>query len=1211
MEHKLVPYQAIQYIPCSHALVFAPHPDDEVFGCGGAIMRHIERGTSVSVIVVSDGAYGVTEEKISEYIAQRQNECNAAAQILGYGIPNFWHYHDRQIDYGEKLIGEILAAIRDTQADLIYAPSVFEMHPDHRMLGMAVLEAVRRVGKTISIALYEIGIPLRPNRLLDISDLMARKVTAMECFVSQNALQRYDQHIAALNRYRTYTLPASVTAAEAYILLAAEELAVDSLNLYQSEHTRQRALGMALDSSSDIPLVSVIIRSIDRPTLSDALDSVALQAYTNIEVVIVNAKGINHRKMDNWCGRFPLRMVGTDEQSGRSRAANIGLQEAKGSYLIFLDDDDWFEADHIERLVQAIINNPDIKVVYSGTKCVDENNHPLPTQFITPYNSIQLIAGNYIPIHSALFSRELLDRGCAVDESLDLFEDWDFWLQASTFTDFLFIDRLSAAYRITRQSGFGVNADARKAEKASLIIFNKWLPRLQKDQLLQLMSTVRQNRMNEQQIKEQQQHIRNQEQQLRNLEEQSQNCEQLLKNQEAQLRNLGIHINNQEQQLKDQQLHIDHQCKQLSDHEKTLHEIFLSTSWQITGPLRWLGLKRKQFWSLWQKIQYTLKYHSNLRGLIKRIYAILQQEGVKPLLNKIIQFFNYQEWIRHYDTMNDKLRTAMRVHIQSFPYQPMISIVMPTYNSNPEWLIQSIESVRKQIYPHWELCIADDASTDTTTRPILERYKTQDTRIKVVYREENGHISAASNSALEIAHGEWIALLDHDDLLSEHALFWVVEALQKKSNVELIYSDEDKIDAKGNRLSPYFKCNWNKALFYSQNLISHLGVYRTSLVKKAGGFRVGFEGSQDYDLALRCTELISPEQIWHIPRILYHWRIHDSSTALSSNLKPYAVLAGEKALNDHFKRKKIDAHAVSTAFGYRIHYSLPESQPRVSLIIPTRNGLQLIRQCITSIIEKTTYQNYEILIIDNDSNDPATLRYLHQLTSEGRVRVIRDDRPFNFSALNNNAVHAASGELIGLLNNDLEIISPDWLSEMVAIALQPDVGAVGAKLLYPDNTLQHAGIILGLGADRVAGHAHYHFPKSRHGYFGRTHLISSFSAVSAACLVIKKSIYEQVGGLDEMNLPIAFNDVDFCLRVQDAGYHNIWTPYAELYHHESASRGYDNTPEKQARFAKETQYMKLRWGDLLFNDPAYNPNLTLEQEDFSLATPPRVETLSS
>ena len=493
MEHKLVPYQAIQYIPCSHALVFAPHPDDEVFGCGGAIMRHIERGIPVSVIVVSDGAYGVTEEKISEYIAQRHNECIAAAQILGYGIPNFWHYHDRQIDYGEKLIGEILAAIRDTRADLIYAPSVFEMHPDHRMLGMAVLEAVRRVGKTISIALYEIGIPLRPNRLLDISDLMARKVTAMECFVSQNALQRYDQHIAALNRYRTYTLPASVTATEAYMLLSAEELAVDSLNLYQSEHTRQRALGMALDSSSDIPLVSVIIRSIDRPTLSDALDSVALQAYTNIEVVIVNAKGINHRKMDNWCGRFPLRMVGTDEQSGRSRAANIGLQEAKGSYLIFLDDDDWFEADHIERLVQAIINNPDIKVVYSGTKCVDENNHPLPTQFITPYNSIQLIAGNYIPIHSALFSRELLDRGCAVDESLDLFEDWDFWLQASTFTDFLFIDRLSAAYRITRQSGFGVNADARKAEKASLIIFNKWLPRLQKDQLLQLMSTVHQN----------------------------------------------------------------------------------------------------------------------------------------------------------------------------------------------------------------------------------------------------------------------------------------------------------------------------------------------------------------------------------------------------------------------------------------------------------------------------------------------------------------------------------------------------------------------------------------------------------------------------------------------------------------------------------------------------------------------------------------------
>ena len=338
--------------------------------------------------------------------------------------------------------------------------------------------------------------------------------------------------------------------------------------------------------------------------------------------------------------------------------------------------------------------------------------------------------------------------------------------------------------------------------------------------------------------------------------------------------------------------------------------------------------------------------------------------------------------------------------------------------------------------------------------------------------------------------------------------------------------------------------------------------------------------------------------------------MHAASTSLSADTKPYAMLAGERALNDHFNRQKIAAIAELIVFGYRVRYSLPEPQPLVTLIIPTKNGLQLIRQCINSILEKTTYRNYEILIVDNGSDDAPTLQYLRELNAEERIRIIKDDRPFNFSALNNNAVGLARGEFIGLLNNDLEVISPEWLSEMVAIALQPGIGAVGAKLWYPDDTIQHAGIILGLGADRVAGHAHYHLPKHQHGYFGRADLTSSFTAMSAACLVIRKSIYKDVGGLNEQDLQVAFNDVDFCLRIKEAGYHNVWTPYAELYHHESATRGYEDSPEKKARFAKEVQYMKQRWGDVLLNDPAYSPNLTLDQEDFSFAKTPRVRTLT-
>ncbi len=1216
MENKLVPYQAIKNIPCTHALVFAPHPDDEVFGCGGAIMRHVEQDIPVRVIVVSDGAHGVSEDKVSEYVQQRQHESIAAAHILGYGMPVFWQYQDRQICYGEKLIQEILTVIRESGADLVYAPSVFEMHPDHRILGMAVVEAIRRIGQAIRIALYEVGVPLRPNQLLDISDLIARKAAAMECFISQNTRQRYDLHIAALNRYRTYTLPASVTAAEAYILVSAEELSNDPLQLFQSEHTRQKALGLVLDSS-DIPLVSIIIRSIDRPTLSDALDSIALQTYPNIEVIIVNAKGIDHHKMDNWCGRFPLRMTEHEEQMSRSRAANVGLRETKGRYLIFLDDDDWFEADHIEILVQSIENHPEVKVVYSGTRCVDRNNNPLPTQFVTPFDSTQLIAGNYIPIHAALFSRQLLDLGCSVDESLDLYEDWDFWLQASIFTDFLFVEKLSAVYRITHQSGFGVNADSRVVEKASLIIFKKWLPRLQNDQLNMLMSTVRLNRIKDQQIKNQELQLKNQELQITNQKQQLTNQELQITNQKQQLTNQEHLITNQEQQLKDQEQHINNQQKLLSNHEKTLHEIISSTSWKITRPLRWLGLKNRWLRSRWQKIHHTAKYHGSLKGLINRTFYILKQEGVKALTNKLIQFFNdgqagnnnnsYQEWIHHYDTITDKLRTTMRIHIDNLQNKPLISIIITTHNSNPRRLTETIESVRKQIYPHWELCIADEASTDNTTRSILENYEKEDKRIKVVYRSQNGHVSAASNSALEIANGEWIAFLDHDDLLSEHALFWIVDSLQIKPDTQLIYSDEDKIDLNNKRFAPYFKCDWNKELFYSQNFISYLSVYRANLLKKIGGFRVGFEGSQDYDLALRCIECISPSQIHHTPRILYHRRVHEAGTALPADMEHYAILAGEKALNEHFQRQKISARVEFTGHGYRVYYSLPDNPPLITLIIPTRNGLQLIRQCIESILKKTKYQNYEILIIDNNSDDIATLQYLHGLNSETRIRIIKDDRPFNFSALNNTAVKLARGEFIGLLNNDLEVISPEWLSEMISIALQPQIGAVGAKLWYPNETLQHGGVILGLGG--VAGHLHKNMLRNEYGYFNRAMLTQSLSAVTAACLVIRKSIYEEVGGLDEQNLQVAFNDVDFCLRVRETGYTNIWTPYAELYHHESATRGYENTPEKQMRFTKEVQYMKQRWGDLLFNDPAYNPNLTLEREDFSFANPPRVEAL--
>ncbi|MBK6958190.1 MAG: PIG-L family deacetylase [Nitrosomonas sp.] len=559
MENSLIPYQAVKQIPGNCVLVFAPHPDDEVFGCGGAIMRHVELGTPVRVIIVSDGAHGVSEENITEYTRQRQNESIAAAHILGYGMPIFWQYQDRQVCYSEKLIQEILTAIRETGANLVYAPSVFEMHPDHRVMGMAVVEAIRRIGKAVRVALYEVGIPLRPNQLLDISDLAARKTAAMECFVSQNARQRYDQHITALNRYRTYTLPASVTAAEAYIVIPAEELSNDPLKLYQSEHTRQKALGLVLDSS-DMPLVSIIIRSMDRPTLSDALDSVALQTYPNIEVVLVNAKGADHREVGEWCGRFPQRIITGEEESPlhRSRAGNVGLRAANGEYLLFLDDDDWLAANHIAKLADALAAHPACSAAHTEIACMDNEKQPTSVIFNHPFNASLLLSSNFMPIHSVLFHRTMVDSGCLMDETLDLNEDWDFWLQVSLHGDFVFVPEISAFYRIHDSSG--VHRQEVFSGAAYARIYDKWLTRWPSERLAKLMEDFWNAHAAQRELS---------------------NTQTLLTNTQAQL------VNTQTQ-LTDTQI-------QLADCQVKLDIIYRSRSWRITKPLRQINLMIRSF----------------------------------------------------------------------------------------------------------------------------------------------------------------------------------------------------------------------------------------------------------------------------------------------------------------------------------------------------------------------------------------------------------------------------------------------------------------------------------------------------------------------------------------------------------------------------------------------------------------------------------------
>jgi glycosyltransferase involved in cell wall biosynthesis len=688
----------------------------------------------------------------------------------------------------------------------------------------------------------------------------------------------------------------------------------------------------------------------------------------------------------------------------------------------------------------------------------------------------------------------------------------------------------------------------------------------------------------------------------------------------GQIVNLQGRIVNLQGQIVNFNQSIEEHEGQITSLKQSMAELRKSTSWRITAPVRCVG---HQVGRIKNALSYATAMCGGYTGLLRHVWKIYKRGGmhgikrridftlslgtpqpVKDELGRWVDKNDYTGWICRYDTLTDTDREIIKARVKLFPRLPLISVVMPVYNPPVGLLKEAVESVRGQLYPNWELCIADDASTDKDVYELLRFYVDNDFRIKVVFRDSNGHISAASNSALEIASGEYIALLDNDDLLPEHALFYVAEAIITNPDAAIIYSDEDKISMSGVRINPYFKCDWNPELFLGQNLISHLGVYRTDIVKAIGGFRVGYEGSQDYDLAARVIEQIMPSQIIHIPRILYHWRIYPGSTSMGNGEKPYAIVASERAMNDHLYRRGVKGIVKALPVGsHRLRFDLPEDPPLVSIIIQTRNAVSHIRKCVTSIFNLTSYEKFEILLIDNGSDDPAALRYFNYLQRNYKnLTVIKDDRLFNFSALNNGAVQQSRGKIIALLHHDTEVITTSWLDEMVSIALQPGVGAVGARLWYYNNTLEHGGLITGLSG--VADCAHKYLERGQFGYFGRAHLTQSISAVGGACLVIRKSIYQETGGFDERNLKVEFNDVDFCLRVREAGYRNVWTPYAELYHNESAMHG--DTPDSKSSFRREVLYMKKRWGDSLVYDPAYSPNLTLNRTDFSLAWPPRV-----
>ena len=599
----------------------------------------------------------------------------------------------------------------------------------------------------------------------------------------------------------------------------------------------------------------------------------------------------------------------------------------------------------------------------------------------------------------------------------------------------------------------------------------------------------------------------------------------------------------------------------------------------------------------------SLRLKSRIKQMIKSMIpsSILESYGYNknPLKNlgtfpeTIEDIKPSIQYIYNTPQHSDSIQNALK----NFDTKPLISIVMPVYNVDQKWLRLAIESIENQWYDNWELCIADDKSSNIDTVNYLKSLTNP--KIKITFLEKNLNISGATNAAIGIATGEYIALMDNDDEITPDALYEMVKVINEE-DAEFIYSDEDFISTEGIHSNPHYKPDFSPDLLLSHNYITHFTCFKKELLDKVGLYHSQFDGAQDYDLFLRLTEQTS--KIEHISKVLYHWRMLETSTSANSEAKPEAIGRGKAVLEAALKRRAIDAtveHGNMHHY-FRVKYTIKDN-PLVSIIIPFKDKPELLDMSINSILDKSTYQNFEIIGISNNSEEQETFTMMSALEKkDSRIKFYEYNTEFNYADINNYAINTyAKGEHVLLLNNDIEVITPTWIEAMLEHSQREEVGCVGAKLYYPDDTVQHAGIIIGLGG--YAGHSHKMYPRESPGYFNRLNTVQDLSAVTAACLMIKKSIYQEIGGMDAQNFKVAYNDVDFCLRVREQNYLNIFTPYPEMYHHESISRGYETTPEKIERFQLEKDALSKRHKNILTEgDPYYNPNLCHDKEDFSL-----------